>query len=111
MHLGTLVIGGNAEESDGLRVDLPAPVRAQVNRWDLLRERSDNGWVTLGNFTEVFKIKYTGNVKHAMARVKKKLVDAGLQVKKTEPPQGRGWPSPRAHVCVCDLKRVYNEFT
>ena len=64
---------------------------------------------SLGNFIEVFKIKYTGNVKHAMARVKKKLVDAGWQVKKTEPPEGRGWPSPRAR--VCDLKRVYNEFT
>ena len=108
MHLGTLVVGGDAEESDGLRVDLPpAPMRAQVDRWSLLRERSSNGWVSLGVFIDLFKIKYTGKIKHAIARHKKKLVAAGCEVKRTQPPEGVGWPPPRAR--VCDLNRVYND--
>lgn len=105
LHLGDLVVGGNAEESDGLRVDLPAPMKAQVDRWELLRERSNNGWVSLGIFLDVFKIKYTGPAKHAVARVRKKLKDKNCEVKRTEPPVGRGWPAPVAR--VCDLQRVY----
>ena len=105
LHLGTLVVGGNAEESDGLRVDLPAPMKAQVDRWELLRGRSDNGWVSLAVFLDVFQIKYTGLPKHAFARVKKKLVEIGCVVKKADPPVVRGHPPPMAR--VCDLSRVY----
>ena len=107
MHLGTLVVGGRAEETGGLRVDLPPPRRVQMNRWNLLRDRAANGWVELRVFLEVFHIKYTGDVKFATARVKKKLLKAGLEVKKTDPPEGRGCPPPRAR--VSDLARVYNE--
>ena len=67
-----------------MRVDLPAPMKAHVDRWELLRDRSNNGWVSLAVFLEVFKIKYTGLPKHAMARVKKKLVDTGCEVKKKQ---------------------------
>ena len=108
LHLGTLVVGGDAEESDGLRVDLPpAPMRTQVDRWDILRERSSNGWISLGVFIDIFKIKYTGKIKHAIGRQKKKLLDAGCEVQRTQPPEGVGWPPPRAR--VSDLRRVHKD--
>ena len=107
MHLGTLVVSGIAEESESLRVELPVFRGSQVDRWELLRGQSSNGWVSLGVFLDVFKLKYTGLPKHAMGRVKKRLVDAGCAIKKTDPPVGRGHPPPLAR--VCDLQRVYND--
>ena len=89
----------------GAFVRVPAPMKAQVDRWELLRGRSDNGWVSLAVFLDVFQIKYTGLPKHAFARVKKKLVEIGCVVKKADPPVVRGHPPPMAR--VCDLSRVY----
>ena len=85
----------------------PSSWGSQVDRWELLRGQSSNGWVSLGVFLDVFKLKYTGLLKHAMGRVKKRLVDAGCAIKKTDPPVGRGHPPPLAR--VCDLQRVYND--
>ena len=76
-----------------------------MDRWGLLRERSNNGWVSLGIFLDVFKNKYTGPAKHAVGRVRKQLKYKNCEVKRAEPPVGRGWPAPVAR--VCDLQRVY----
>ena len=104
---GSVLASGSADETEGLRFLVPAPMGAQASRWDLLQGRATNGWIKLVVFIDVFKLKGGGEMKHAVARAGKEIKAKGFQVD-DESAAGVGRPPKQAR--LRDLKRVYPNF-
>ena len=109
LALGDQVVTGDRPEYETPSVEQLTPPRkhGQVDRWELLRStKAEEGWVSIYDFVDLFKLKGTGEMKYAVKRALKKIKEAGCDVEDAEP-EGRGRPPKRAR--VCDLQKVYKK--